>query len=293
VYAEARRRAVRLVGLLMPLGMIAAVVLTANHFVLDAVAGAVVVAGSLAFVTRRRRGRALRLAASAFPVGAALPRPDHPLAIAHRHGNLVDLLATAAMAGVDLVETDVHAYRRRLEVRHTKSLGPWLWDKWYVVRRDRPPLVLEDLAAALPPGAELMIDIKGWQPWTGRWTALSMERGAPGRPYSVCSRHWRTLRAFRDVPHARVVHSAGSHRQLHRLRRRLSELGGYGVSVHRRLLDESLVADLRKRVAVVMTWPVNDPAALDTVLSLGANGVISDELELLRRMVAERVELTI
>ena len=37
-----------------------------------------------------------------------------------------------------------------------------------------------------------------------------------------------------------------------------------------------------------MTWPVNDDAALATVLSLGANGVISDEPDLLADLVRSR-----
>jgi hypothetical protein len=44
-------------------------------------------------------------------------------------------------------------------------------------------------------------------------------------------------------------------------------------------------------VDVVMTWPVNDDAALDAVLTLrgsGTIGVISDEAAVLERLVAER-----
>ena len=71
------------------------------------------------------------------------------------------------------------------------------------------------------------------------------------------------------------------------LRRRLRRTAPpYGVSVHRSLLDREVVDDLRSRVEVVMTWPVNDDDALAHVLDVGANGVITDEVDVLRRVVA-------
>jgi hypothetical protein len=37
-----------------------------------------------------------------------------------------------------------------------------------------------------------------------------------------------------------------------------------------------------------MTWPVNDHQTLAQVLAVGANGVISDELDVLRTVVSRR-----
>ncbi len=62
----------------------------------------------------------------------------------------------------------------------------------------------------------------------------------------------------------------------------------YGVSVHRSLLTAALVAELHERVELVLTWPVNDPAALDEVLARGVTGVISDEADILRTVLACR-----
>jgi glycerophosphoryl diester phosphodiesterase len=58
--------------------------------------------------------------------------------------------------------------------------------------------------------------------------------------------------------------------------------------VHRSLLDEELIDRLRSRVAVVMTWPVDDLATLDAVLDLGANGVISNEPDVLAEVLQRR-----
>ena len=45
------------------------------------------------------------------------------LHVAHRAGNTPDLLTAALADGADLVEADVHLYRGRLEIRHTKTMG--------------------------------------------------------------------------------------------------------------------------------------------------------------------------
>jgi hypothetical protein len=56
------------------------------------------------------------------------------------------------------------------------------------------------------------------------------------------------------------------------------------VSVHVSLLDGEVVADLRDRVPVVMTWPVDELVTLDRVVELGANGAITNSPEILRQI---------
>jgi hypothetical protein len=61
--------------------------------------------------------------------------------------------------------------------------------------------------------------------------------------------------------------------------------------VHRSLLGPALAEALHRHVPVVMTWPVNDEAALDAVLTLrgsGTVGVISDERRVLERLASLR-----
>ena len=62
----------------------------------------------------------------------------------------------------------------------------------------------------------------------------------------------------------------------------------HGVSLHRSLLDEDRVVRLHRHVELVMTWPVNDVTVLDSVLALGADGVISDEPPVLATLLARR-----
>ena len=202
------------------------------------------------------------------------------LHVAHRHGNDLELLAGALGWGADLIEADVHLHRGRLEVRHTKSMGPlpWLWDRWYLVSARAERLHLHQVAAALPPERRVMLDLKGWQPWLGRRVAEEMAETAPGVPYTVCSRHWRMLDAFEELEHVHVVHSVRSRAELARLPRRLARHRTWGIAVHRELLPSPRLAPLRDRVEAVLTWPVNTHEAREEVLALGATGIISDDL---------------
>jgi glycerophosphoryl diester phosphodiesterase len=85
------------------------------------------------------------------------------------------------------------------------------------------------------------------------------------------------------------VLSARSRTELTRLRRRVQQgRAPYGVSLHASLLSREVVDEFRRRVEVVMTWPVNDHQTLAQVLAVGANGVISDELDVLRTVVSRR-----
>ena len=109
------------------------------------------------------------------------------------------------------------------------------------------------------------------------------------RPVLVCGRHWPSVDVVARVDYARPVLSARNRSELARLRQRVTaDPPVHGVSVHLSLLDEELVAHLRRHVEVVMTWPVNDVDTLDRVLRLGANGIISDEPDVLAELLARR-----
>ncbi len=216
------------------------------------------------------------------------------LAIAHRAGNSLPALQAAAEVGADVFEADVHAYGGRLEVRHEKSLGPlpWLWEKWELIpAASLPRLELVQLLDALDALAEpvqLMVDLKG--PGTvGVHVARLMHERLPDQPMLVCSRWWPGVRPFFGQSWASPVLSARNRAEMQQLRMRVRRAEPpYGVSLHRSLLSRALVAELHERVEVVMTWPVNDPGALEEVLALGVTGVISDEADILRVLRADR-----
>jgi glycerophosphoryl diester phosphodiesterase len=211
------------------------------------------------------------------------------LAIAHRAGNSLAGLHAANELGVDVIECDIHSHRGRLEVRHLKTAGPlpFLWDRWELVRASAPRLGLRELLEADEHGTLFMLDLKGRHTRAGEAVARLLHDGGHHRPVLVCGRWWPSVDALAHLPYVRPVLSARNRLELGRLLRRLRAGGAvHGVSVHRSLLDRSRVAELHRYVEVVMTWPVNDLASLDAVLSLGVTGVISDEHHVLAELRA-------
>ena len=215
------------------------------------------------------------------------------LAVAHRAGNDLTALHAAVALGADVLEADVHRYRGRLEMRHSKALGPlpWLWDAGELTSTAVPQLLLAEMMAAHGGRSTLMLDLKG-PGSVGRHVAEAIHDqaihvGGPDAPVLVCSRWWPGVDAFGGRRWARPVLSARNQVELLRLRRRIrGARAPYGVSVHRSLLTRDVVAALHEKVELVMTWPVNDVETLDEVLALGVTGVISDESEILRAVLA-------
>lgn len=206
------------------------------------------------------------------------------LAVAHRAGNDEPSVQAALALGADVIEADVHRYRGRLELRHGKAVRPLplLYDEGRLTTTRQPRPQLDWLLTAVGPNATIMVDLKG-PGHVGRHVAEALRARAPGRPVLVCSRWWPGVDAFSDASRALPVLTARNGRELRRLVRRVDgSRAPYGVSLHRSLLTTAGVLQLRSRVALVMTWPVNDHHALDAVLAQGVNGIISDEPEVLR-----------
>ncbi|MBX7112222.1 MAG: glycerophosphodiester phosphodiesterase [Dehalococcoidia bacterium] len=217
-----------------------------------------------------------------------------PVAIAHRAGNDLGALRAAEEAGIDLLECDLWPYRGRIEVRHAKTFGrapiPLLWDRegwrrWWLVPGWRPRLRVAELFAAQGEGSELMLDLKGND--LGLPAAILGAREATGRtgPLTVCSQNWDLLRPFLGRPGVAVVHSVGNIRQLRRLE---AEADVTAVSIDRRLLTPAVAARLHARGCFVMTWSVSTWAEAEALLARGADGIISSELDVLRRVMAVR-----
>lgn len=122
-----------------------------------------------------------------------------------------------------------------------------------------------------------MLDLKGHdRRLPGRVLAAIGAAGLPGR-LTVCSQDWWLLEPLAGVPEIRVVHSVGNARQLARLRRRRETLAG--VSIHERLLDAAVVAELRRRATLVLSWPVESVAQARRLAAWGVQGLISRRFE--------------
>jgi glycerophosphoryl diester phosphodiesterase len=214
--------------------------------------------------------------------------------VAHRAGNQLADLHAALDAGVDMIEADVHLYRRVLEVRHRKALGPHLYlEKWYELNRRRsivlpdPAELLAHVRAVTDGLPRLMLDLKGPRLGVAPEVAALLRRSVPDMPVSVCTKQWRMLEAFDGAPNVRQVMSAANWLQLSRLRARLKGRRAAGLSIYRNLLTPDIVAELHQATDLVMVWPVDTEEALAHARRLGVSGVISKNLPMLRRLAAE------
>jgi len=195
--------------------------------------------------------------------------------VAHRAGNDLALLQEAEQLGVALIEADVRLWRGRLEVRHLKTAGPLpiLWDRWRLGNPFAPRLELRELLAAARGSTELLLDLKGRD---RRLSELVLAQLPPGRRVTVCARSRGLLEPFAELEHVRLLQSVGSLRQLRRLLGTADGLVLDGVSIHERLLDERVAAELLRYGATVVTWPVNTLQRARELALLGVHGLISD-----------------
>ena len=235
-----------------------------------------------------------------------------PLAIAHRAGNEPPLLAIAEEIGPDLIETDVWLYRGRVEVRHKKTLGPYLFwerhpvdsgwpsavsflrDRWRLMPgwRARHRLTLDDILPLARPTTRFMLDLKGTDVRLADAVVDLVHRHrpiAPGTPpILVCSPFWEVLEAAGRRPDVRIIHSVGRDAALSRVFDRVAGVPNPAVSIHVRYLSKDLphLARFRDAGIAVMTWPVDDGALAEDLIGRGVDGLIVDDPALLRRIAA-------
>jgi glycerophosphoryl diester phosphodiesterase/membrane-associated phospholipid phosphatase len=306
---ESRRWWLRSVGIVIPVAMWFATVATANHFVLDGLAGIVIAAGALSVsMTMARRGRASRRAeAEEFVAAYGRSRPpvaggrgvpalgtldvSRPFAIAHRHANDPHLLSAAREAGADVIEADLWLHRGQLELRHSKTLGPIpiLWDRWSLERGWTERYTLRELLERAEDGYVLMLDLKGRNRDLPGRLVRELRRTPLNAPVLVCSQNWPLLEQLREVPEVRVVHSIGNWRQLREAWPRLERGEIDIVSIQFRLLSRETVRTLKRHASIVCSWPINSDERLQKALEWGVDGINSDELDIVRNVVRARV----
>lgn len=199
--------------------------------------------------------------------------------VAHRAGNDLERLRAAEALRLRLVEADVHLFAGRLEVRHRKTVGPLpiLWDRWELAPPWAPRMVLDELLATAGAGTELMLDLKGHDPRVPERVLAAIGTSRRSGRITVCSQDWRLLEPFAAHPGIRVVHSVGNARQLARLRQRDGALAG--ISIHERLLDAAVVEELRRRAALILSWPVESVGQARRLAGWGVHGLISRSFE--------------
>ncbi|MFP5488808.1 MAG: glycerophosphodiester phosphodiesterase [Acidimicrobiia bacterium] len=201
--------------------------------------------------------------------------------IAHRAGNLPGLV-TPALAVADAIELDLHLFRGRLEVRHAKVLfWPFarLWEKWELLPRTTPRPALAVIVGVVPDDARLWLDLKGFTTRLPR-AVHDVVGDRPGTTYS--SRHWWTLRWVRRHTSARTMRSVGNRWQRGLVVRLGPVVAPHGVVIHERLLDPAWARQLRRVAPTLIAWGVGDRERAEELLAVGVDGLILDDVDLIR-----------
>ena len=203
--------------------------------------------------------------------------------IAHRAGNRIDTVG-AGLDVADAIELDVHLFRGRLEVRHSKVLWPFriYWERWELLPSEDPP-DLAGILAAIPAGAHVWLDLKGF---TGRLTRNVLRHMGEHRPLTVSTRSWWTLRSIRQVDGIRTFRSVGTRWQLWAVQR--TRFGSHdGIVMHERFARADVVARLLRLTPNVVVWAVDDLDRASDLARIGVTGIIADDLDLIARIRSE------
>lgn len=196
--------------------------------------------------------------------------------IAHRAGNEPHLIAPA-LDVADTVELDVHLFRGRPDVRHTKVIWPFriYWERGVWLVRDEHPHDLADIVSAAPDDAHLWLDLKVF---TSRLTRRLLREHGHRRPLTMSCRSWWALGPASRARDVRTFRSVGHRLQLWvALRLRHPD----GIVMHERFAGPDNIARLRDRCSTIAVWAVTDLERATELRDLGIDALIIDDLDLI------------
>lgn len=211
---------------------------------------------------------------------------DKPIVlVAHRAGN--DAAASSAVEVADMIELDVHLFRGRAEVRHSKALWPTsrLFEGWHLLPRSAMRPHLTGVLEALPPAKGLWIDLKGPDPrLSGRVLESLDARGNGARGNGevwVSARSWWLLAPFRSIEGIRTFMSVGSGWQRPLALWCLDRGWSDGIVMHEGLASDDVVEQMPGS-ALLVAWAVEDVSRATELLSSGLDGLIIDDPAVIR-----------
>jgi glycerophosphoryl diester phosphodiesterase len=210
-----------------------------------------------------------------------------PYSIAHRAGNNLHTLDAALAAGVDAIECDFWHARGRLVLRHERKLPllPVLYDRWRI-GWSWGELSLRDLLREVNFRTELFLDIKSSTPRAADAVLdLYRDNASMLPPTGVSSQQWRLLdHIASERTGMRIFYSVGRQDQMGPLLASANNAHPpTGTSIRHTLLSRELVARLHDSGLLVYAWTANTQERADELVSWGIDGLISDDLDLLRR----------
>jgi glycerophosphoryl diester phosphodiesterase len=241
--------------------------------------------------------------------GASTVDHDKPLLIAHAYGNSRARLRTALDSPVDAIELDLWYRAGELWVRHEQRLNPLplLVDrrmrshslpplslplgKRLYARLDFNPLKLEEVLQMVAGSRTLLIDLKGSyrarQNLAFAQTLVKTIRDHGAESWvTVCGQFWPVLDDVRkEAPDLEVRYSIERSYQWEKFMRLLGEDARVcKVCIEHRFLNEERVRFIEERGVDIYCWTVDDPTEAFRLAAAGADGIISNDLELLARL---------
>jgi glycerophosphoryl diester phosphodiesterase len=229
-----------------------------------------------------------------------------PLLIAHAYGNTRTRLQTALAAAVDAIELDLWYRNNKLWVRHEKRLDPvpllvdkrmrghslpplsLPFSKRLYVRLDVNSLKLPEVLHRVSGSKRLLVDLKGsyhaQQNLEFAQTLIRAIREHDAEGWTtVCGQFWPVLEDIRkEAPDIDVRYSIEHVYQWERFMRLVGEDERVRkVCIEHRFLNEERVRYIEEQGVDIFCWTVDDPTEARRLAAAGADGIISNDLELL------------
>ena len=229
--------------------------------------------------------------------------------IAHAYGNTRERLKRAMVSAADMIEADVWYRAGKVWVRHEPrmrpfpllvdsrmrrhSLPPWslpLGRRWYV-RLDVDGLKLDEVIETLAGAKGLLVDVKGsYRGKENREFATALvrtvrEHGAESS-VAICGQYWPVLDDVRrEAPDLEVRYSLERTFQWEKFMRLVGEDERVRrVCIEHRFLNEERVRFLEEQGVNVYCWTVDDREEARRLAAAGADGIISNDLDLLAEL---------
>ena len=229
-----------------------------------------------------------------------------PLLIAHAYGNTRARLQTALAAPVDAIELDLSYRAGSLWVRHERRLDPLpvLVDKRMrghslpplslplskrlYVRLDVNGLKLPEVLQKVSGSKSLLVDLKGsyhaQQNLDFARTLVRAIRDHAAESWTtVCGQFWPVLEDVRkEAPDIDVRYSIEHVYQWEKFMRLVGEDERVRrVCIEHRFLNEKRVRFIEEHGVDIFCWTVDDLTEARRLAAAGADGIISNNLELL------------
>jgi len=212
-------------------------------------------------------------------------------------------------SAADLIEVDVWYRAGKVWVRHEArmrplpllvdkrmrghSLPPWslpLGRRWYV-RLDVDRLKLDEVIEMLAGAKGLLVDVKGSYPGEENQEFASalvrtVREHSAERSVAICGQYWPVLDDVRrEAPDLEVRYSVERTFQWEKFMRLVADDERVRrVCIEHRFLNEERVRFLEEQGVNVYCWTVDDREEARRLAAAGADGIISNDLELLAEL---------